>query len=165
MVNNSTKIPLMIMTLFATSQPNAVANNENMVRKDRKLVTENYISTNSSKIFKNRFSLSKIIENKKTLEGLRNLQNNWNTYGAVAFNDQLIDRIAEALGTLEYQPKIFPTGRNSIQLEYQNRNNDYLEFEIYDNNVIEYYSKKSENESEGETTLEEINTILENFYA
>ena len=154
----------MIMTVMATSQPSVIAQNENMMRSDRKSITERYFSTSSSRIHKNKFSLFKIQENRRLLEGFRNLPNNWNTYGAGAFENEFVERVAGLLSSLDYQPKIFPTGRNSIQLEYYN-DADYLEFEINNNNVIDYYSKKSGQEAEGETTFEGLNSILENFYA
>lgn len=42
----------------------------------------------------------------------------------------LKSKCLDILSTVDQQPEIFPTGRGSIQFEYEKDNGDYLEFEI-----------------------------------
>jgi hypothetical protein len=163
-MTTKSRIPAVIMTVMVHSQPSAITQNENIIRFDRKSTTENYSSTSSFRIKNNKFYLFKLQENKRLLHGLSNLPQNWNSYGAGAFDQEFVKKIAIELGSLIYQPTIFPTGRQSIQMEYHNGAN-YLEFEINNQYNIEYYLKKSEEEIEGTTTFKQLNYFVEKFYA
>lgn len=66
------------------------------------------------------------------------MQDNWNGYGAKQFSKNLITRLSKIISILDTQPEIFPTGAQSIQLEYEN-DNAYLEFEIYESGEIKAY--------------------------
>ena len=89
----------------------------------------------------------------------------WNGNGAMSFEIALLEKAAQILKSLAYQPQIFPTTRQSVQFEYHKKNGDYLEFEIFDDKVIAY-SKQKETENERElNSLEDINGLVEIFYA
>ena len=65
---------------------------------------------------------------------------------------------------LIHQPKIFPTGRQTIQLEYEKRNGDYLEFELFEEKVV-VFNVLSEKETEEEYNYVDIgwNALAGNF--
>ncbi|KJE25644.1 hypothetical protein LG52_3208 [Geobacillus kaustophilus] len=42
--------------------------------------------------------------------------------------------------TVIKQPKLFPTARDSIQLEFEKENGDYLEFELFENKIDVFVS-------------------------
>lgn len=67
-----------------------------------------------------------------TLREIAALQPNWNGNDAECFSQKLIDFTASVLERLPIQPGIYPTGRDSIQLEFENQKGDYLEFELFD---------------------------------
>jgi hypothetical protein len=120
--------------------------------------------TNSYNISKNESFLPELRSNIKKLNSFKNLNANWNLSNAPTFRSMFIDKIVSELGLIEKQPKIFPTGRESIQFEYEKTNGDYLEFEIFENNV-RYLLIKNEKEIEKEISFEDINQLISEFYA
>jgi hypothetical protein len=104
--------------------------------------------------------------NKEKLYNLRNLEPNWNFADALPFTRTLIDKVENLLEHLTVQPKIFPTGRQSIQFEYEKSNGEYLEFEIFEDSVV-YLLIKNDTEIEKQIPLDDINfnKIINNFYA
>ncbi len=103
-------------------------------------------------------------ENKKKLESFKKLDFNWNLAYANKFDEAFIDKISSHLANIQIQPKIFPTGRNSIQLEYEKENGDYLELEIFEQSVS-CLKIKNNQENEEKISLDNINTIVNEFYA
>jgi len=102
--------------------------------------------------------------NMDILDGFLLLQQGWNGYNGRSFSTSVIERAKRIVLSLERQPYIFPTGRNSVQIEYRKPNRDYLEFEIY-SNKIEFYIYKSGHEEERKVKSYEIAKIVEDFYA
>lgn len=46
----------------------------------------------------------------------------------------------DVLAGLDVEPDVFPTARDSIQLEYENSSEDYLEFEVFpDKRIKKFY--------------------------
>ena len=65
------------------------------------------------------------------LDQIAKLEDNWNGYGSKAFSKELVEKCKDIISALELQPKIFPTGRQSIQFQYELEDRSYLEFEIF----------------------------------
>ena len=67
-----------------------------------------------------------------------NLKDNWNQYGAMAFNSNFVYAIQEIVLNFKNKPdNIVPTGRESIQIEYGYKEDLYLELNFYqDNNLV-----------------------------
>ncbi len=57
----------------------------------------------------------------------------WDGYGAPPFDKSVIERAVKFIfdENLKIQPNVFPTGRGSIQLEFEPDDNHYLEIEIF----------------------------------
>lgn len=72
-------------------------------------------------------------ENIKTLTEIGELEDNWNQYGASKFESDLILKCIRFISVvdLDYQPEIFPSARQSVQIEFEPDENHYLEFEIF----------------------------------
>lgn len=121
------------------------------------------ISESETKINKNTRPV-KDANNLTLLESYKHLADNWNGYGAGKFNPEFIDKVKDIVLNLEYSPKIFPTGRNSIQLEYNNKNG-YIEIEIYEDGLITFLHEFNGGEEEGELSLDKLNDKLSKFYA
>lgn len=77
-----------------------------------------------------------LVCNLERLENIAELKTNWNGYGAEPFSVALVEEVKDIILNLNEQPEIFPTGRNSIQLEYHLRDESYLEFEVFEDKVI-----------------------------
>lgn len=73
--------------------------------------------------------------NLSKLDAFGELEPDWDSEDGLPFTQTHVNYIKELLPQLPRQPKIFPTGRGSIQLEYERRNGNYLEFEIYENRI------------------------------
>ena len=112
------------------------------------------------------FDYSKYKQNISLIEEYSLLQDNWNGYGALPIDKDVISTVKELLSTLIYQPDVFPTGRGGIQIEYQKTDDSYLEFEFFPNGQIGMLKIDSnQNEEERFVNLSEISTIVGVFNA
>lgn len=93
------------------------------------------------------------------------LEEDWNGNGASKFSPQLLDSVRDIVKELPRQPGIFPTARESIQLEYENGAGDYLEFELFEGGRLKkfYCGREGENATE-DISVEMIKEVVENFY-
>lgn len=80
-----------------------------------------------------------IVNSLLRLGEIEELQNDWNGNGASAFSKKLIDMARELVYSLSMQPVILPTGRDSIQMEYENSFGDYLEFELFESGQLKMF--------------------------
>ena len=71
----------------------------------------------------------------RTLENIQKLENDWNGYGAESFPANVISLSRDIVMILDYQPDIFPTGRQTVQMEYELSDRSYLEIEIYEERI------------------------------
>lgn len=81
---------------------------------------------------------SNIYNNLQKLNNIKLFKENWNGYNAKPFSDKLIEKCKEIVKKIpdNLQPTIFPTGRNSIQMQYELADNSYLEFEIFLDKIV-----------------------------
>jgi hypothetical protein len=70
-------------------------------------------------------------DNLNKLDYFSGLKENWDREMGLPFSNEHIEKVKDIIIKLPTQPKIFPTGRGSIQLEYEEEDL-YLEFEIYE---------------------------------
>ncbi len=82
---------------------------------------------------------AKRLENMKRLDDILALPEDWNGYHAKPFSKDLVDKCKNVVETLTYQPDVYPTGRQSIQLQYQLEDESYLEFEIFKDKTVCLY--------------------------
>lgn len=73
--------------------------------------------------------------NLRTLENIQKLENDWNGYGAESFPTNVISLSRDIVMILDYQPEIFPTGRQTVQMEYELSDRSYLEIEVYEGKI------------------------------
>lgn len=81
---------------------------------------------------------SNIYNNIQKLNNMKLFKDNWNGYNAKPFSDKLIEKCKEIIQRIpdNLQPSIFPTGRSSIQMQYELADNSYLEFEIFLDKIV-----------------------------
>lgn len=96
-------------------------------------------SSRSFVVENNRIVTPDLRRNLATLQEIADLQPNWNENGADSFSSDLIRFAASILEQLPVQPDVFPTARNSIQLEFNNQKGDYLEFELFDGEKVKMF--------------------------
>lgn len=109
------------------------------------------------------------VKNILRLQDISELRDDWNGYGAKSFDKNLIDSVENIIENVHVQPEIYPTERNSIQLEYELEDKSYLEFEVFKNKILcmriprRNYSK-AEYEVISPIDIKRINEIIDNFY-
>ena len=88
--------------------------------------------------------LKTLYDSRTSLVIIRNLEYNWNGYGANPIQETLVNRCWLICTKLRIQPLISPTARNSIQFEYELEDKSYLEFEIYRDKITVLIVEKRE---------------------
>ena len=103
------------------------------------------------------------------LNDIRKLPDDWNGYGARACTDTLVYKCERIINLLSIQPSIYPTGRNSIQFQYELGDKSYLELEIFEDRTLclqvpkRIYSKAKEWQLT-DSEESQIKEIVDNFY-
>lgn len=79
----------------------------------------------------------KLYHNLVKLNNIKTLEKDWNGYGAESFDSGLIQKCKDIISELpnDLQPKIFPTGRKSINMQYELSDESYLEFEVFNDKI------------------------------
>lgn len=106
----------------------------------------------------------KLKKNIDLINNLKEMPDNWNGYGANKLSDSVINSALSAIYFLDVQPDVFPTGRNSIQFEYEKSNGDYLEFEIFSDHIT-MLKIISDDETERNVASMNLNALVADFYA
>lgn len=100
------------------------------------------------------------------IQEISQLEYDWNDNGADPFSHNIIDQSKFVISSLIRQPELFPTARNSIQLEFENVQGDYLEIEITEV-FFEVYQVIGNDECEYKIPskdIEKLNEIILEFY-
>ena len=108
--------------------------------------------------------LSSLQSNINKLNSFRDLPDNWNGIGGEKIDNDVINTSLSIIPLLSHQPHVFPTGRGSVQLEYEKKNGDYLEFEIFKDKRIEMFLSTSDNEISKEIKIDEIVKYVNEFF-
>lgn len=101
--------------------------------------------------------------NMNKLEQMAKLDSDWNGYDSESISPEVIDNVKRTLDYLENKNvfvmwELFPTARNSIQLEVDFKGN-YIEVEIFDDHLSLFIDGKSSIDLE-EASLEFLVEIL-----
>lgn len=90
--------------------------------------------------------MRKLEYNLNKVDEMYKFKKNWNLYGADPIPKETLDLTKKVLKELTMQPEVFPTGASTIQLEYEKGNN-YLEIELYKNNLKVFLIDENREES------------------
>lgn len=75
-------------------------------------------------------------EQKNLLNKYANLKEDWNGYGSKPLSKKVIENCKAIIEKLPGCFYIFPTARDSIQIEFDKLNGDCLEFEVYESKIV-----------------------------
>lgn len=108
-------------------------------------------------------------KNLDRLNQIKELKDDWNGYGAQSIDNIVIKSVENIIENVHVQPEIYPTGRNSIQLEYELEDRSYLEFEVFKDKILcmripQRNYNKPEYEVIQPVDIKRINQIIYNFY-
>ena len=124
------------------------------------------------------------------LEDIKKLKFNWNGYNAKPIPEEIIEKVKKVIIKLgnDKQPEIFPTGRETIQIEYEYKKKEiyyvveknfhipklnesrerYLEFEFYKDKIkcLIYYGNLDNNTYtyEGEISEKEMHREINKLF-
>ncbi|MEM3091524.1 MAG: hypothetical protein QXD05_00100 [Candidatus Pacearchaeota archaeon] len=109
--------------------------------------------------------LKKKINNIIKIISFSELDENWDGYGAEKIDNNVLKRVLELIihKELKYQPEVFPTGRGTIQIEYEKPNRDYLEVEIFKDKYILYKEENNISEEKEVININEIVDLINEF--
>lgn len=103
----------------------------------------------------------------RSIEILKDLEYNWNGYGAEPMPEKLIAHTENLLQNLSELPEVFPTANKSIQIEYEKTNGEYLEFEMFEDDRVHMFrinSDGTEYNEEFQFDLQKIDRYVREFY-
>lgn len=109
------------------------------------------------------------LRNLDKLYEIRQLKEDWNGYGSKAIREVVLAMSEVIIKNICNQPIIYPTGRASIQMQYELDDRSYLEFEVFEEKIVcmkvpqRIYSKASF-EVMKSVDMELINKIVKEFY-
>lgn len=154
-----------LMTTISTTQGN-------YYRNPQKSVSSKHIAKVVEKSSPNVWTDYFLHELKAQQAKLKNIQKikTFNTFindSGEPFNQDVIDIAQNIVHNLVIQPEVFPTGRHSIQLEYEKTNGDYLEFEIFYDRIEMLFMDQDEREREEtfhHSEVKEMNQRVRDFY-
>ena len=99
------------------------------------------------------------------IDKIGELQDGWNGKDANSFSKELIGKAKGIIMKLIIQPDVFPTARDSIQFEYEKKNGDYLEFELFESGILKMFLYEHTGNSKTRYISEnEMNEIVGDFY-
>ena len=112
---------------------------------------------------------SEQLNNLDRLSNIKELKKDWDGYGSSAISDAVIERAKKFIECIVIQPLMFPTGRDSIQMQYELNDKSYLEFEIYRTKVMSMFVPKRKYEEAvfeefTDIEIDQFNQMVKEFY-
>lgn len=104
-------------------------------------------------------------ENLLRIDEIGQLQDDWNGNGASSFSEELLSTAKGIVRNTPVQASIFPTARDSIQFEYENDDDDYLELEVFeDKRVKKFLFDHNGNSLTEYIAIDDISEVVSEFY-
>lgn len=97
------------------------------------------------------------IENLNKIDKISGFKEDWNGNGGKAFQKNTIIFLKEIINTLDKQPQIAPTGRNSLLMQYELDDKSLLAFEVNEKRAEKVYVPK------GDYAKAEVDIYTENI--
>ena len=108
-----------------------------------------------------------LIENLRKLEKIGELGPDWNGYGACPFSKSMLRKAKWLIKSLNIQPEIFPTADGTIQLEWNGKNESYLEIQFSEDEEVQCYCITAEHGEKNfcvKSNIIDIEEVVLNFY-
>lgn len=111
----------------------------------------------------------KQLENLDRIYDIKHLEKDWNGYGSRPISENVILSSEKIINNIVEQPKVYPTGRATIQMQYELEDRSYLEFEVFEDKIVcmkvpkRIYAEASVKIIK-EVNMDIINAIVKEFY-
>ena len=124
-------------------------------------------TSNNSAIVDNIPKLSNQLRDPKTMivekiASFQELLQGWDGYNAMAILPQTISVASRLVLLFSKNPEVYPIGNGHIQLEFENNNGEYIEFEVCSDNRVNVY--RESNGVEIEDNVIDINNKKDEQY-
>ena len=114
-----------------------------------------------------KISANSFEKNMEKITEISSFKKNWNGNLAKPFSKKVIRNVIDIIVALQYQPEIFPTAADSIQLEYEGSNHSYLGIEINESGVATVFRVNQDGREDRfdiYADSNEINKLVKEFY-
>lgn len=131
-------------------------------------LSDSKVVYNVNSLLKGRVDMKSQGENIMMLNSFLDLKPDWDFNGAPSIPIELVMRVRSLIYGLTIQPEIYPTPRESIQLEYRSPDKSYLEIELFNSGSARAMCKPHNEDAFVEDvpfTAAGINKVVENLYA
>ena len=99
----------------------------------------------------------------KILEEMKIFENNWNNYNVRPILIEVIEKTEKFVRQLNDEIEVFPTGRQTIQIEKENKFG-YFEIEVYSDKMMLFFASSNREEFiEKEVNEREAFEFIDNF--
>ncbi len=102
-----------------------------------------------------------LTSNLQKLDLFANLKPGWDGHNAPSIPSEVIRKTRELIGELSQQPELFPTALKTIQLEYNNSQNDHMEIEVSDSSTAQLFIVAQSGDEAVETIPFDVHSISE----
>ena len=99
------------------------------------------------------------------IESFSQLGENWNGYRASSFSPEVLQRARSLVEDIVYKVKVFPTGRNSIQFEFDSIPGKYLEIEVFADHYAVLFEKGTAQEEYESVSRNSVLQKIAEYYA
>ena len=99
------------------------------------------------------------------IESFSQLGENWNAYGASSFSPEVLQRARSLVEDIVYKAKVFPTGCNSIQFEFDSIPGKYLEIEVFSDHYAVLFEKGAAQEEYESVSRNYVLQKIAEYYA
>lgn len=110
---------------------------------------------------------AQLFNNQQRLHLMSSLKKGWDGEEAGEISSITLQHLQWIIGELVHQPLLQPTVAGTVQLEYEKSNGDYLEIEVFDNQLEIFTSLSNGDEAlitSSEVSAGRINQELYRFY-
>ena len=94
-----------------------------------------------------------------SLSLIEQYEQNWNGYGADPFPADLLQMCEAFAEQFPFSFEVYPTGRNSIQFEWETAKGAYIEFEIFSTHISCYLLLNNGEEEESTINIHDLKKI------
>ena len=133
------------------------------------MIGANLISVSNVGLYTNKTIDLMKVENLNKIKKMALFDDDWNGTGGSSFSKDAINLFETVIKTLEKQPQIAPTGRNSLLMQYELDDKSLLAFEVSEKRTEKVYIPKgdyslAQTEVFTENINQQINESVERFY-
>lgn len=106
------------------------------------------------------------LQAEKAIDIIAGLPEDWNCNGAPAIPSDVVERARDILARLPQIPAVSPTAMSGIQLDYEDNEAGYIEFELMKDGLVEMYFEDADQTKDLERVItdKDVPDVVKKFY-